>query len=315
MTIHTKITRQLKLSSPVILAPMAGVSGGKLASAVSDVGGLGFIGGGYCNREQILCEMDLCEVSQVGVGFITWALAENPSLLDEVLERKPRAIFLSFGDIEPFVGPIKQRNVPLFAQVQTLEQAQIAARSGADFIVAQGTEAGGHGAARATMALVPEICDALPDIPIIAAGGITDGRGLAASLMLGAAGVVCGTAFFAASEALSHPNARDIAVNATGDSTSRSSVFDIARGINWPKPWNLRAMKNRFSEQWAQDTSALEAAGAREQDRYAQSAATGDFDTAAVIVGEGVGLVRDARSASEILQEMISDAERLLASA
>jgi nitronate monooxygenase len=195
------------------------------------------------------------DCSQVAIGFISWALQKSPDLLNVALARKPKAIFLSFGEIRSFAPQI--RRIPLIAQIQTVAQATAAVNEGAQFIVAQGTEAGGHGGTRSTFPLIPAVVDAVGNIPIIAAGGIADGRGLAAALMLGAAGVLCGTAFFASREALSHPNMKRAAFAASGDNTIRSSAVDIARGIDWPAQWTIRTLKNSFTERWCRDLDGL----------------------------------------------------------
>ncbi|MEO1016859.1 MAG: nitronate monooxygenase [Pseudomonadota bacterium] len=314
MAITTPLTQRLSLDAPIVLAPMAGVSGGRLATAVSDAGGLGLIGGGYCYRDWILREMALADMSRVGIGFITWRLADQPKLLDEVLEQRPRAVFLSFGDIGPFARTIKSQGVPLLVQVQTVQGALEAVRAGADFIVAQGSEAGGHGGSRATLPLVPEVKDAVGEVPVLAAGGITDGRGLAACMMLGATGAVCGTAFYAATEALAHPHSKSAAADATGDQTDKTSVFDIARGFDWPKAWQLRALSNGFSEKWAGNLATLKA-DELERRRYAEAADRGDMSVAGTIVGEGVGLVRGIEPAASILELMARAAEDQLRSA
>jgi NAD(P)H-dependent flavin oxidoreductase YrpB (nitropropane dioxygenase family) len=136
----------------------------------------------------------------------------------------------------------------LIGQIQTVAQAKAAVSEGAEFIVAQGTEAGGHGGTRSTRPLIPAVVDAVGNIPVIAAGGIADGRGLAAALMLGAAGVLWGTAFFASRESLSHRNMKQAAFATSGDDTVRSSVVDIARGIDWPAQWTIRTLKNGFTD-------------------------------------------------------------------
>lgn len=168
----TALSRLLPLTVPILSAPMAGIAGGALASAVSRAGGLGFIGGGYGDREWLTRELDIAAGAEVGIGFITWALAREPDLLTIALERRPCAVFLSFGDIGPYVSRIAGAGVPLIAQVQTVAGAKAAVGDGARIIVAQGTEAGGHGGMRATMALVPAVVDAVGDVPVIAAGGI-----------------------------------------------------------------------------------------------------------------------------------------------
>ena len=137
-----------------------------------------------------------------GVGFITWSLAKRPELLTIALEAEPRAIMLSFGDPKPFARIVKGAGSLLICQVQSEEMAEEASSAGADILVAQGTEAGGHGSSRSTFDIVPAIVDlAAGRVPVVAAGGIADGRGTVASLMLGAAGVLLGTRFYASVEA------------------------------------------------------------------------------------------------------------------
>ncbi|MEX2617362.1 MAG: nitronate monooxygenase [Alphaproteobacteria bacterium] len=315
MPIRTKVTEMLGINHPVLLAPMAGVAGGALAAAVSNAGGLGIIGGGYGDRDWLTRELAAAGNAPVGVGFIGWSLDKQPALLDLALDHAPRVLFLSFGSFREYGAKIALSTARMIVQVQSVAQAREAVADGADIVVAQGTEAGGHGSSRATLPLVPAVIDAIGDVPVIAAGGIADGRGLAAALMLGASAVLCGTAFFASREALSHPNAKQAAVAGSGDNTQRSAVFDIARGIDWPAQWSLRTLRNRYSEQWVDDTETLRKHVAREKTRYAQAAEEGDTDIAAVIVGEGVDLVRASEPAAEIVSRIVSDAERLLGDA
>jgi nitronate monooxygenase len=310
--IRTPITDMLGIEHPVLLAPMGSVSGGRLAAAVSRAGGLGIIGGGYCDPAWLDQEIQAAGNAQVGIGFITWALQARPAVLDTALAHAPKAIILSFGELQPLAGQIKRRGVRLIAQVQSVAQARQAVAEGADILVAQGSEAGGHGATRATLPLVPAVIDAVPGTPVIAAGGIADGRGLAAALMLGAAGVLCGTAFYASEEALADPVAKQTLVQASGDQTQRSTVFDLARGIDWPQPWTIRTLENAFSRRWASDPASLQARLPEEQRRYAEARDASDFDTAAVIAGEAADLVRSIRPAAEILSGMVEQAAVLL---
>lgn len=313
MPIVTPLTERLGLDIPILLAPMAGVSGGALAAAVSNAGGLGFIGGGYGDRDWLASQIEAAGNTAIGVGFITWALARDPDLLALTLARRPRALFLSFGAVEAFAGQVKAAGVTLVAQVQNVGDARRAAAAGADIVVAQGTEAGGHGASRATLPLVPAVVDAVGDVPVAAAGGIADGRGLAAALMLGAAGAVCGTAFFAALESMAHPNAKQMAVGASGDDTIRGSLFDLARGLDWPEPWTMRTLANGFSRQWRDDIAGLQGSLASEQVRYEQARQAGNVDVAAVIIGEAVDMVRAVEPADTIVRRIAAEAERALA--
>jgi len=288
---------------------MAGVSGGALAAAVSRAGGLGLIGGGYGDADWLEREFDAAGDARIGVGFVTWSLSRQPHLLDLVLDRAPAALMLSFGDFKKFLPRIRDGQTKFIVQVQTLDQAREAVDAGVDAIVAQGTEAGGHGGTRATLPFVPAVADIAKEIPVIAAGGIADGRGLAAALALGASGVLCGTAFFASDESLANDNAKQAAVSGSGDDTERSSIFDMARGLDWPSGWNLRTMRNAFTRRWSEDMDGLTQNLAEEQACFEAASAAGDTDVAAVIVGEAVDLIRLREPAQVILHEMISQAE------
>jgi nitronate monooxygenase len=311
MPFGTPLTELLEIRHPVILAPMARVSGGALAAAVSAAGGLGLIGGGYGDADWIEAEFLAAGNQRVGVGFITWSLAQKPELLGRALERKPAAVMLSFGDPAPFVPAIKQAGAKLICQVQSVAHARSAAAAGADVIVAQGGEAGGHGAARGTFSLVTEVADAVAPVPVAAAGGIADGRGLAAALMLGAAGVLLGTRFYAAVESLAHPVAKERVAAASGDDTVKTSVFDTARGLAWPEPYRIRGLENAFTERWHGREAALSETAA-EQARYGAAAEAGDFDTAGVIAGEAAGLIGEVLPAGEIVERLVTEAEARL---
>ncbi|WP_439576562.1 NAD(P)H-dependent flavin oxidoreductase [Elioraea sp.] len=311
---RTALCELLGIRHPVLLAPMAGISGGALAAAVSRAGGLGLLGGGYGNRAWLTRELAAAGNEAIGIGFITWSLARDPSLLALALDHAPRAIMLSFGAIAPFMPTLKRRGVAVIVQVQTLEGARRALAEGADVIVAQGTEAGGHGGARATLPLVPAIADIAGTVPVVAAGGIADGRGLAAALMLGAAGVLCGTVFYASTESLAHVNAKSAAVAGSGDATLRSSIFDIARGFDWPADWNLRTLHNAFTRRWQGNEPGLARSMAAERAHYDRASEAGDVSTAPVIVGEAVDLVGAVVPAGEILRAMVTEAEARLRS-
>ncbi len=309
MPIHTPLCDLLKIKHPLLLAPMAGVSGGALAAAVSQAGGIGLIGGGYGDADWLERELNAARDARIGVGFITWSLVRQPHLLDIALDRDPAALMLSFGDFRPFLPRIRRGQTKLIVQVQTLDQAREAIDAGVDAIVAQGTEAGGHGGTRSTLPFVPAVVDLAGGIPVIAAGGVADGRGLAAALALGAAGALCGTAFFASDESLASDNAKQAAIGCNGDNTERSSVFDIARGLEWPSGWNLRTMRNSFTRKWSGNVNGLAENLAVEQIRFETAQEFDDPDIAAVIVGEAADLVCCKEPARAIVNRTISDAE------
>jgi nitronate monooxygenase len=315
MSISTRLTQLLGIKHPILLAPTDIVSDGRLAAAVTRAGGFGMIGGGYGDENWLAKEMDAARNARVGVGFITWSLAKRPRLLDMVLERRPPAVMLSFGDVRPHAEKIKSTGALLICQVQTLEQAKNAAANDADILVAQGAEAGGHGISRGTFAFVPAVVDAAPDIPVAAAGGVADGRGLAAALMLGADGVLVGTRFYASKEAAGFAAAKERIVAGTGDQTVRGILFDIARRNVWPVPYTGRLLRNKFSEQWRGREVELLQHQNDEAEKYFDARQKGDFDIAGVIAGEAVDLIADIPPAAEIVDRMMNQATALLSSA
>jgi nitronate monooxygenase len=312
MAITNRLTQTLGIEHPVLLAPMDLVSGGRLAGAVSQAGGLGMLGGGYGDGEWIEQEWARAGNARIGCGFITWSLAKHPGLLDAALARQPAAVMLSFGDPRPFAPAIRAAGSLLICQVQTVAQAREALDAGADVIVAQGTEAGGHGLTEPLFTLLPQVVDACPDTPVVAAGGIADGRGLAAAMMLGAEGVLMGTRFYASQEADGHPDAKRRILEAAGGQTVRSIVFDLSRRNRWPTPYTGRLLRNAHLERWLGHEDELEA-GAEDVGRdYAAARARGDFDVAGVIAGEACALIHDIPPAAEIVTRIVAAAERLL---
>jgi nitronate monooxygenase len=312
MAIRTPLTELLDLTYPIVLAPMGAVSGGELASAVSNAGGLGFVGGGYGDPSWLRRELEIVRAwtrGKWGVGLITWNATQES--VELALSYRPDAFFLSFGDARPFVPTIKDAGCLVACQVQEVEAARAAKALGADIIVAQGAEAGGHGAQRATLPLVPVIVDAVDPTPVLAAGGIGDGRGVAAALALGAAGAVIGTRFCVAEEALIHPAAKERLLSAHGSETMRTRVFDTVRGYVWPAPYTGRALRNRFLEQW-HDRHEVLAEDPIEAERYRAAVDAGDFDTALIWAGEVVDMADRVAPAAVTVEQMGRDAENWL---
>lgn len=315
--LSTRLTERLGIRHPIISAPMAFAAGGELAAAVTHAGGLGLIGGGYGDADWLTREFAAAGNARIGCGFITWSMAKNPALLSQALRHAPVVMMLSFGDPAPFADEIRAAGSLLICQVQTLQHARQAMAARADIIVAQGTEAGGHGAQRATMTLVPEIADLLqreaPATLLMAAGGIADGRGLAAALALGADGVLMGSRFWAASEALTHPNHQAAAMTADGDGTIRQSATDIARGYDWPAGFTARVLNNRFVQEWEHRPEAHRAAAADLRAAYQAHVAAGDPDKVGVWVGEATGLIHDVAPAAAIIERTVAEAEAIIA--
>jgi len=315
MPIATGLTALLGIRHPILLAPMDVIAGSRLVSAVSEAGGLGILGGGYGEKtwlERETAALRRCK-APFGVGFITWSLARQPSLLEIALDARPRAIMLSFGDPAPFAARIKAADARLICQVQTEDMAKQALDAGADILVAQGTEAGGHGASRTTIDIVPAVVDlAAGRVPVVAAGGIADGRGLAAMLMLGASGVLLGTRFYASVEADGAEEAKQRICAAASGNTVRSIIFDISRNNVWPAPFTGRCLINDHARRWMGREVELMQNAAQVVVEYANAKAEGNFDVAAVIAGEGVGLIHDIPPASVIVERISAEADQIL---
>jgi nitronate monooxygenase len=309
------MTALLGIQHPIMLAPMDVIAGARLTSAVSAAGGFGILGGGYGDRawlEQATAKLRGVS-APFGIGFITWSLAKRSELLDIALNVRPRAVMLSFGDPKPFAPRIKSAGALLICQVQNEDMARQALDAGADILIAQGTEAGGHGASRTTIDIVPAIVDlAAGRVPVAAAGGIGDGRGLAAMMMLGASGVLLGTRFYASQECDGAEEAKRRICAATSGNSVRSIIFDLSRNNVWPAPFNGRCLINDHARRWLghevellQNVSAVAA-------EYAVAKAAGNFDIAAVIAGEAVGLIHDIPPAAEIIDRIVTEADQIL---
>jgi nitronate monooxygenase len=311
--IRTPLTRWFDLATPIIGAPMAGVSGGALARAVSVAGGLGMVGVGNVTPVEFVPEQ--CAIAAegdlpFGVGLMAWVLADRPELLDATLAARPSLVSVSFGDPAPYVAPLHEAGIAVCTQVNTTADLHRAIEAGIDVLVVQGTEAGGHTGARAMLPLLQEAV-ALTDRPVVAAGGIATGAAMAAALVAGAAGVWIGTALLSCPEGLNTPAARARVREASGDETVLTRAFDVAQGFAWPERWPGRALVNDFSRAWhgREDALALDAAASQ---AVRDARAAGDLTWSPVYAGEAVGLVTAERSATDVVRELDADAERAL---
>jgi nitronate monooxygenase len=223
---------------------------------------------------------------------------------------------LSFGDPRPFTALIRQAGAALIVQVTDLEEASQAVDVGADVIVAQGTEAGGHGArrGRSTLPFVPVVVDLAAPTTVLAAGGIADGRGVAAALALGAAGALIGTRFQATAESLDAPEIKKAIVEGHAEDTERSRVLDIARGSRWPAKHPDCTLGHPFLDESRGRENEL-AADERARQAYREEAARGDLPAQPVWAGEAVDLISDLPSAADLVSSLAVQAEDALARA
>jgi nitronate monooxygenase len=314
MTLRTAFTELFSVQHPIALAPMGGASGGALAAAVSNGGGLGLVGGGRADPGWIDQQLEIVAAGTDkpwGVGFQSWAT--DPATVERAVQRRPAAVMLSFGDPRPLIEPIHRAGAALIVQVTDLDEARQAMDVGADLIVAQGTEAGGHGGRRSTLPFVPVVVDLAAPTPVLAAGGIADGRGVAAALALGAAGALVGTRFLVTPEALIDPSAMKAIIEAGGEETERSRVSDVARGAPWPARYGARTIRNAFFDHWRGREEEL-AADAVARQAYQDAVARGE-PLEAVWASEAIDLITTMSPAADLVAALAADAEHALARA
>lgn len=316
MTLSTRFTELLSVEHPIALAPMGGSAGGLLAAAVSNGGGIGLLGGGPGDREWLARESAIVAArtdKPWGIGFLSWAI--DVDTVVRALDHQPHAVMLSFGDPGPFAAPVKAVGVPLIVQVTDLDEARRAAEVGADVIVAQGSEAGGHGrGGRGTFAFVPAVVDLVAPTPVLAAGGIADGRGLAAALALGAAGALIGTRFQATHEAIVSDEVKRAIVGGQGADTERTRVLDVARGSRWPATYTARVLRNAYVERWRGREDEL----ARDHEArraYVAAIEGNDVDAVSIWCSEAIDLIDDVEPAADLVGRLAVDAAAALARA
>jgi nitronate monooxygenase len=319
---RTWLTQRFGLTVPVVSAPMAGVSGGELAAAVSAAGALGMVGVGSGAdagwvREQLRTAS--AAGRPYGVGLLAWSLPGQPEVLDAVLAadggddpgRRPALVSVSFGDYAAYVPRLQDAGIAVATQVGTVADAVAAEDAGVDLLVARGGEGGGHGRDLvATLPLLQAVLDRVR-LPVVAAGGIGTARGVAAVLAAGAVGAWVGTAFLRCREALTADAVAAHLADVDETGTAYGTVFDTASAVGWPAEYGGRAVRNEFFDTWhgresdlSADTEALR--------RYRSARETGDLGAMAVYAGQGVGLLKGARRpAAEVVADL-ADAGRLL---
>ena len=316
MTLHTRLCDRFGIEHPIVNAPMGGGDApAELAAAVANVGGLGMIGGTTMGgapwlTAQIRRARELTD-RPFGVGIISH-FPNVAELMGVALAEGVRVIAHSFADPTPFVGSAHDAGALVLCQVRTVEDARRAAAAGVDAVTAQGTEAGGHTGRISTLPLVPAVVDAVTPVPVIAAGGIADGRGIAAALMLGADAVWMGTCFIATAESGVSDAYRARVVAASADETVLTDTFDLALGRPWPDGVSGRAVANRFSARWHGREDEVRAWSEAERAEYAARPPESDVEEQAVWAGEALSMVTAVQPAGTVVARLVAEATQVL---
>ena len=314
--IRTPVCDIFGIDHPIFLGGMGSIYSPTLVAAVSEAGGLGAMGCHRLNPQQIkeaAADIRSRTNRSFALNFLIFH-AEEESFAAALAERPPAMAFAwprPDQDVKSYVGRAKDAGCKVTYMAGGVPEALLGVEAGADVIVAQGTEGGGHVSWNATMALVPMVVDAVGSVPVIAAGGIADGRGLAAALALGAQGVLLGTRFLASEESPLHPNFKQAIVDADGHDTVLTEIPDIAQATVWPGAMS-RAKRNRFIERWAGQEWALRQNQVQALADLMAARKAGDVEEASLSMGQDAGLIHDIPPAGEIVKRIAEQAEEIL---
>lgn len=303
----TKVTELLQIEYPIIQGGMAWVAEHHLAAAVSEAGGFGLIGAASAPPEIVREEIRKAkELTDKPFGVNIMLLNPNADEVAKiVVEEGIQAVTIGAGNPEKYMPMWKEAGVKVIPVVASVAMAKRMERYGADAVVAEGMEAGGHIGNQTTMALIPQIVDAV-NIPVIAAGGIGDGRGVAASFMLGAEGVQMGTRFVVADESIVHDNYKDRIVKA-------KDIDSVVTGQSTGHP--VRCLRNQMTKEYIkkeQEGVPFEELERMTLGSLRKAVMDGDILNGTVMAGQIAGLVSKRQSCKEILQEIMTEAEKLL---
>jgi len=318
--IHTRFTEAFDLDAPIMSAPMAMVTSASLASAVSAAGALGTFGGMNPVRGPQWLSGEVAAIRgqtdrPFGIGFITHFLTFTEELFDAALETRPPVIVLSFAPTGQWLRRAHDAGARVICQVQTMDLLCDALEEGADAVLVQGHEAGGH---TGTMGLLPFLASALEvsgDTPVLAAGGVSSGRALAAVLAAGADGASLGTAFLASREATDVPDVyKEGIVESNGEDTVFTTLYDDAQGLRWPKPVGMRLRRTKHTDQWLGREDEVEE---HLDELRAELPAVLDFErfdpeVSTLLYGQSAASVDAVRPAGEIVRTLCDEAAALL---
>lgn len=314
--IHTRICDLLRITHPIVLGGMGGATTAPLVAAVSDAGGFGTLG--TSAFDAAILEREIAAIRErtgkpFGVNHLLFEIKED--MFAVTLHARPAVIAFAWARKDQNLVDYFKRAHDCGAKVMHMAgevpEALRAAEAGADILVAQGTEAGGHVGWMASLPLLPMMVKAVAPLPVLCAGGIADGGGLAAALALGAEGVLLGTRFMATPEAPIHANFKQAIVESDGHDTALTEIPDLVSQRVWPGAMS-RAKRNRFIERWAgrewvirQDASAI-------AKQVAAARVAGDADNASLFFGQDAGLIDSIKSAGEVVQDIIAEAEEII---
>ena len=314
--LHTRICDLLNIKHPIVLGGMGSATSAKLVAAVSNAGGFGTLGTSVFKGEQITAEVKAIRAAidkPFGVNHLLFRMDDEDYAA--TLAARPDVVAFAWArrdqDFRGYFRRAHDAGSKVMYMASDVPEAFRAVEAGADFIIAQGAEGGGHIGQMATMVIVPMIVSAVTPVPVLAAGGIADGRGLAAALALGADGVLLGTRFLATPEAPIHENFKQAIVKSDGHDTLATEIPDIASGHVWPGAM-VRAQHNAFISRWAGREWALRQNRAAVAKDVAEARKAGDADNTPLLFGQDAGLIDSIESAGKVVERIAAEAEEIV---
>jgi NAD(P)H-dependent flavin oxidoreductase YrpB (nitropropane dioxygenase family) len=314
--IGERVCELLRIELPVLLGGMAGASGPELVAAVSNAGGLGVLGCARLTPTEIAqAARAIRERTDRPFGLNLLLFSSDEAILSAVLQCRAPVFSTAWAwpeqDLRAIFARAHETGAKVMHMAASVGEARRAAEAGADVIAAQGTEGGGHVGLMGSMALVPQVVAAVAPIPVVAAGGIATGEGLAAALALGAEGVLIGTRLLATDEAPLPDSYKQAIVESDGHDTVLTEIPDIANGRVWPGAWS-RVVRNRLIAEWSGREADLRARRSEVGARMRKAFETGDRDWAALFIGQDAGLIDAIEPAGDIVRRIARDAEAIL---
>ena len=313
----TELTRRLGIEHPIIQAGMGGGSGPELASAVSNAGALGTLASIGRHPEDVREAVDATRrltTRPFALNIVTFPWAPFWEQLVEVaIETRPPVVTLSFGEPLPALRRCRAAGIPVIVQVQDLAGAKAALGARPAALIVQGNEAGGHTGRRGTLSFAAQVLDLAGDVPVLLAGGIANGRGLAAALAMGAAGAVIGTRFKATNEFGGPSVHKEAIVQSDGSNTLYDEIVDIALMGRWPNQVTGRVIRNGFTDEWQGRAGELEdAVRAAGNPRAVMAQYANRPEMQLNWAGECSGLIDEILPAAEVVRRTVAEAEALL---
>jgi NAD(P)H-dependent flavin oxidoreductase YrpB (nitropropane dioxygenase family) len=315
-TLRTRACELFSIDYPIVLGGMSSATSPELVAAVSNAGGLGTLGVSSLPVDQIAeacARIRSLTERPFGVNFLLFGV--NEAAVDAALAQRPPVVSYAWAwsdqDLRPYVARAHNVGAKVTYMVSGMPDAVRAVEAGADVIIAQGSEGGGHVGLMGTMPLVPMVVDAVAPVPVLAAGGIADGRGLVAALALGADGVLLGTRFMATKEGPLHQNMKQAIVKSNGHDTVLTEIPDLAGGSTWPGAFS-RAWRNAFIQEWSGREAELRRRRGEVARQVAEARAAGDIDHSSLLFGQDAGLIDEILPAGDVVRRIADEASRLI---